>query len=99
MFMSLKRLITHACLILALHGTLLGCSTIPQGASFPELPATLAVQPSDSDLILLPEDRVLLLSEIVDASKRNYATGYGYRVQVEELLNWIRDQRKNFNGK
>ena len=99
MFMLQKKLITSVSLTLALQMGLLGCSTIPSGVSFPTPPAQLVVPPNDSDLVLLPEDKTLELSQIVDSAKNNYATGYGYKVQLQELINWLEKQKENFNSK
>jgi hypothetical protein len=57
----------------------------------------LVQKPSDTDLILLPENRELKLSEIIDSTKKNYATAFGYRVQIEALIKWIEDQKEIFN--
>lgn len=65
-------------------------------ASFPQPPTNLMLKPSDSELVLLPENRVLQLSDIVDTVKKNYATSYGYRIRLEELQQWVRDQTKVF---
>ena len=50
-----------------------------------------------NDHIQLPEDRVLLLSEIVDATKNNYDIGFETKTRLESLQEWVVEQSKIFN--
>ena len=55
-------------------------------------PAKLMIPPTDDNLILLPEDRIVTLSEIVDSAKNNYADRAAIKINLEELQEWIRKQ-------
>lgn len=51
-----------------------------------------------SEFIALPEDRVLLLSEIVDNTKNNYAIGFENKTRLESLQEWVTKQREIFGN-
>jgi hypothetical protein len=44
------------------------------------------------DMVQLPDKEPLLLSELVDSVKTNYAIAYGNRLQLEALQAWVRKQ-------
>ena len=92
MFTLLKKQTLRVLLALILLVSLPGCSTLPQGAGFPMPPAKLMIPPTDDNLILLPEDRIVTLSEIVDSAKNNYADRAAIKINLEELQEWIRKQ-------
>ena len=53
------------------------------------------IQPSE--LALLPEGRVLLLSQIVNVTKTNNIIGFETKTRLEYLQNWVTKQEEIFN--
>ncbi len=95
MFMLLKKMILIASLVLALVLTLPGCSTAPAKVKFPMPPNDLMVKPSEP--IQLPEDRELLLSEIVGVTKNNNLISFETKSKLESLQDWVLEQSAIFN--
>lgn len=52
-----------------------------------------------NDLEKLPEDNDVLLSEIVDSVKKNYAIAYGNRITLESLQSWVRQQSELYKDR
>lgn len=94
LYMSLKKLITSVSLSLLLVLILPGCSTLLLRGNFPQPPAVLMAKPSEFKK--LDETKKLELSDIVDNSKFNFATGFEIKTQLELLQEWVRSETKNY---
>lgn len=63
--------------------------------NFPQPPAELMKKPSE--YIKLDTTKPLVLSDIIDNTKNNYATGFEIKTQLELLQEWVNSEIKNYN--
>ena len=74
---------------------IVGCTTVPVTAKFPEAPNTLTEKPADLKTLDTPKPQ---LSDLISNANDNYAEYYKLRDKYNGWLNWYDTQKQIFES-